>query len=102
MVHEGLCPACSITGKPIEIVVGDPISVSEDVDLMGERREILHKWPWLRAVLLIFDVASLIGGLWLGALPGLAIGLVLLILGEILGPKLAKTIIITREHRSSR
>jgi hypothetical protein len=44
----------------LKTVVVEPIRVGEAVDLMRERREILQKWPWLRAVLLLVDVASLI------------------------------------------
>jgi hypothetical protein len=96
--HEGPCPECGTTGKTNVIAVRDTISVRDASDLMRERKEVIQKYPWLRKVLLIFDVACLIGGLWLAQLPGFFIGLLLLLLGEVFGPKLADKIIITRDH----
>lgn len=96
--YEGPCPECGTTGKTIMIAVRDTISVRGASHLMRERKEIMRQRPWLRTALLIFDAVSLIGGFWLAQLPGFLIGLALLILGEVLGPKLANKIIITRDH----
>jgi hypothetical protein len=94
--HEGPCPECGKTGKTIATVLQGTLTTRGTLDLMRERKEIIQQRPWLRKALLIFDVAVLIGGLWLAALPGFLIGLVLLFLGEVLGPKTIER--ITRDH----
>jgi len=63
---------------------------------MRERKEIVQARPWLRKLLLIFDMVSLVGGFWLAQWTGFFIGLGLIVLGELFGPKTIEK--ITRDH----
>jgi hypothetical protein len=66
---------------------------------MLERREIIRKRPWIRWVLSAFDVGSLVGGFFIAQWAGAAIGLLLIVVGELWGPKTIH--VITRTHEKS-
>jgi len=83
-------------GKTISVSISDTIQLKESLSIMRERREIIREKPWLRWILIFFDLASLVAGFFIGQWIGFLIGLLLVLLGEVFGPR---TIIrIMRDH----
>lgn len=89
------CPHCGSTSRTHGVHASDSMHIRSEMTWMHERKEIIRKRPWIRYVLLAFDFAALIGGLFIGQVAGAAIGLVLILAGEIFGPK-ALQVVITR------
>ncbi len=95
--HSGPCPQCGGVGKDIFVTATSTIGVTTSYDLIAERREIIRIRPWIRWVLLAFDLASLGAGFFIGQWLGFFIGLILVIIGEAFGPRTIER--ITRDHQ---
>jgi hypothetical protein len=66
-----------------------------ELSWIHERKEIIRERPWIRPVLVVFSLASIVGGFFIADWAGAVIGLVLTIVGEVYGPKTIHRIIQT-------
>lgn len=89
-------PKCGATARTSRLHTGGQITPTGEVSWMQERREIIRERPWIRWVLLVFDVLSLVAGFFVAQWIGAAIGLLLILCGELLGPKTIQ--VITRTY----
>jgi hypothetical protein len=92
--HTGPCPNCGKTGKTIEIELVSEVNIATSLSWV-KRREYVQKRPVLNVLLWAVTIGSPFIGLLAGGPIGVAIGLVVGLVTQLLGPYAITKIIET-------